>query len=243
MKLSGNKILITGASQGIGKALVDAFLAQDNQIIAVGRNESTLRRMADIDPRITPFLCDLAIASQLNGLVEFIKREHTDLNILINNAGIQYNYQFSEEILISEKIEHEINVNLLVPLKLSSLLLPILQKNESAAIVNVSSALALTPKNDAVVYCSSKAGVHIFSRALRLQQQKVKVFELIPPLVDTAMTSGRGQNKMSPEDLAKAFLKAFSRNQNEIRVGKAKLLHLLYRLSPGLAEKILQGGQ
>jgi len=94
MNLSGNKILITGATAGIGKALLDRFLKEDNQIIAVGRNQDKLDFLAQKDKRIIPFQCDIAKAEDLDRLVLFLETAHPDLNILINNAGIQYNYHF-----------------------------------------------------------------------------------------------------------------------------------------------------
>ncbi len=242
MQLSGNKILITGATSGIGKALLDRFLALDNQIIALGRNKEKLQLLAKQDRRITPFCCDISKSEDLDRLVLFIEREHTDLNVLINNAGIQYNYHFSEETQLLAKIEQEINVNLTAPLKLIALLAPTIELNENAAIVNVSSGLGLVPKMAAPVYCATKAGIHIFSKSLRYQLDNIKVFEIIPPLVDTQMTEGRGSGKISPKQLADEFIKAFQKNKYEVNIGKVKLLKVVNRLSPSIAEGIMKGG-
>ena len=94
MKLSNNKILITGATSGIGKALTEQFLALGNKIIAIGRNQNKLEALGKLDPRITPFNCDLSSPSDLDRLLSFIKEEHTDLNILINNAGNSVQHKF-----------------------------------------------------------------------------------------------------------------------------------------------------
>ena len=164
MKLSSNKILITGATEGIGKALVVKFLDLGNTIIAVGRNKQKLRELGDMDKWIVPFKYDISKKSALDSLIIFIENEHRDLNILINNAGIQYNYSFADEMHLIEKIEYEINVNLMAPIKLIASLLPVLKLNQNAAIVNVSSGLGLVPKMQAPVYCGTKAGIHIFSK-------------------------------------------------------------------------------
>lgn len=243
MRLSENKILITGATAGIGKELTLKFLESGNQIIAVGRNSQKLQELSDIDKRIIPFKCDLAQQAELDKLAIFIEQEHPDTNILINNAGIQYNYHFPDEIHLLARIEHEINVNLMAPVKLIALLLPVLQLNDNAAIVNVSSGLGLVPKMQAPVYCGTKAGLHIFSKALRYQLEKVKVFEIIPPLVDTEMTRGRGKNKISPRELVNEFLVAFENKEYEVGIGKVKWLKILNRISPALAEKILKNGK
>jgi len=243
MKLSNNKILITGATEGIGKALAIKFLSLNNVVIAVGRNKKKLKELGDMDKRMIPFECDIAKLSDLESLCLFIENEHCDLNMLINNAGIQYNYHFAEEVHLIHKIEHEINVNLIAPIKLIALLLPILKQNANAAIVNVSSGLALVPKMQAPVYCGTKAGLHIFSKALRYQLDQVKVFEIIPPLVDTPMTKGRGSGKITPDQLVDEFLKSFAKNKFEVSIGKVKLLKLINRISPALAERIMKNGK
>ena len=95
--------------------------------------------------------------------------------------------------------------------------LPYLCTQEEAAIVNVSSALGVVPKENAPVYSASKAAVHIFSKSLRMQLETstVKVFDLIPALVDTPMTNGRHEEKISPEALVDKFWSAFHKDQFE----------------------------
>lgn len=244
MRLNKNKILITGATAGIGKALTETFLQLDNEIIAVGRNKEKLNELSNLDKRIIPFQCDLANKEELENLASFVKNEHSDLNILINNAGIQYNYSFLTELDLINKIDHEVNVNFLSPLKLISLLLPTIQNNKNSAIVNVSSALAFVPKMDAPVYCATKAGIHIFSKSLRyqLEEKDIKVFEIIPALVDTAMVAGRGKGKISPQQLVDEFITAFKKNKYEVNIGKVILLRFVNRLFPSLADKIINKG-
>lgn len=190
MKLIGNKILITGAASGIGKALTGKFCQLDNQMIAVGRNEIRLEELAKFDNRIASFKGDVSSQSELDHLVDFIKQEHKDLNVLVSNAGIQYNCNFLDETYVLQKNEKEINTNLTLPIKLISALLPVLQDNSNSAIVNVSSGLAIVPKANSAVYCRTKVAVHLFSKSLRCQLDKVKVFEIMPPLADTEMRKG-----------------------------------------------------
>ena len=241
MRLRKNKILITGATSGIGKALTQKFLALDNVILAVGRNPKRLEELATSDKRIIPFQCDISKQEELDALSLFIEKDHTDLNILINNAGIQYNYNFLNEHQLLYKVEHEINVNFLAPVKLIVLLLPILQANQNSAIVTISSGLAIVPKAQAPVYCGTKAGIHIFSKALRYQMNTIKVFEIIPPIVDTKMTEGRGKGKISPQRLVDEFIKAFKNNRYEVNIHKVKLLRIINRISPNLADRIMKG--
>lgn len=241
MRVHKNKILITGATAGIGAALLETFLDLDNEIIAVGRNESKLEELSKVDKRIIPFKCDISRQEELDQLTLFVEQEHKDLNILINNAGIQYNYNFDNGHQLLHKVEQEINVNLLAPLKLITLLLPTLQLNDNSAIVNISSGLAIVPKAQAPVYCGTKAAIHIFTKALRYQLDKVKVFEIIPPIVDTAMTAGRGKGKIPPQKLVDEFIKAFKNDSYEVNIGKVKLLRIINRISPGIADRIMKG--
>ena len=242
MKLTGNKVIITGATAGIGEALLGKLVEHDNQVVAVGIKAQKLKELSETDKRIIPFACDLSKKENLDRLILFIEQEHPDTNILINNAGIQFNYHFEKEPQLLGKIEQEINVNFLAPLKLIALLIPTLKSNDNAAIVNVSSGLGLVPKRQAPVYCGTKAGIHIFSKSLRYQLEGIKVFEIIPPLVDTQMTEGRGKGKIRPEALADEFIGAFKKDQYEINIGKVKLLKLLNRLVPAIAEKIMRKG-
>lgn len=244
MKLSGNTILITGASSGIGLAMGRRLAALGNTIITVGRNAEVLNRLGDESSLIHPVVTDLADPQALDALAVLIEQQYPALNVLINNAGIQYNYPFAESSQHLHQIDHEITVNLTAPLRLTALLLPLLLNQPQAAVVNVSSGLGLVPKKSAPVYCATKAGLHIFSKALgyQLVATSVRVMDVIPPLVDTAMTEGRGQNKISPDQLVDEFLSGFARDQREINIGKVGLLRLIQRISPALADRILRNG-
>lgn len=244
MNVEGNTILITGGSSGIGLALVKRFLEFKNKIIITGRDETRLKNIKHNFPEIEIFKCDLAANNSLNDLVLFIEQQHADVNILVNNAAIQYNYLFTDEPGLPYKIDYEIAVNLAAPIKLTSLLLPVLIKNKYGAVVNVSSGLAITPKRTASVYCATKSGIHSFSKSLRyqLQDRGINVFEIIPPLVDTPMTEGRGKSKITPDKLVDEFFKSFKANKYESYIGKSKYLKLINRLSPQLADIIMKNG-
>jgi short-subunit dehydrogenase involved in D-alanine esterification of teichoic acids len=244
MNASGNKVLITGATSGIGLVLAERFLAGGNAVIGVGRRTETLDPLREKYPNLFAFPCDLGSANGLDDLVLHVKHQHPDLNVLINNAAIQYNYNFLEEGDIADRVEYEIHLNLTVPVKLCALLLPVLRLQPEAAVVNVSSGLALVPKKSAPVYCGTKAGLHLFTKALRYQLEgsPVKVFEIIPPVVDTPMTAGRGRGKISPKQLVEEFMRAFAKNQFEVNIGKVKLLRLINRLLPSLADRIMKNG-
>lgn len=240
MEKSGNVVLITGGSAGIGLALAKKFLKADNKVIITGRNEDKLLKVKSSFPQIITEIADSAQEDDLRKLVE----KHGDVNILVNNAGVQYNYVLIEERSAQDIIKMEFNINLIGPVLLTQLFLPKLLPKKEAAIVNISSGLGLVPKESAPVYCASKAGLHIFSKALRyqLESTNIKVFEIIPPLVDTEMTKGRGRGKITPEKLAEQFWNKFINDKYEMHIGKVKLLNLINRISPQITDKIMRKG-
>jgi len=244
MRLNGNTVLITGGGSGIGLALARAFADKDNKVIVCGRNPEKLEATRLANPHIDVLVCDISRDQDQQRLVGHVTQHYPNLNILINNAGIQHNYAFSDGEDHARRIENEVNINFVAHLKLIDLMLPHLMKRPSAAIVNVTSALALVPKQDAPVYCATKAAMHNFTKTLRYQMENtsVKVFEIIPPLVDTEMTAGRGSGKISPERLTMESLRGISSDNYEIRIGKAKILFALNRLLPSVAEKIVRYG-
>lgn len=238
MQTTGHTVLITGGASGIGFALAEKFHAAGNRVIVAGRNQEALAQAAAALPGIVTRTADIALAADRQRLVT----EFPDLSILVNNAGIQHNAPLSESG--DDEIEHELKVNFLAPVLLSRAFLPHLQKREEAAIVNVSSGLALVPKQSAAIYCASKAALHSFSKTLRwqLEGSSVRVFEVLPPLVDTAMTAGRGKGKISPAELAREFWEGFQADRFEMLIGKTKLLYFINRLSPAVAAKIMRPG-
>jgi uncharacterized oxidoreductase len=244
MKLTGNTILITGGSSGIGLALAKAFYDLGNTIIVAARNIEKLNALKAQLTGGNIIECDITRQADIDKLVLFIEMNHPGLNMLFNNAAIQYNYDFTTEYNIGSKIEYEINTNLTATVKLCSLLLPTLLKNDNAAIVNISSGLAISPKKSAPVYCATKAAIHNFTKAFRYQmeQTNLKVFEILPPVVATPMTEGRGKNKISPEQLVNEFMHDFRNNKVESYIGKTKLLRIINRISPKLADRILKNG-
>ena len=231
MKLTDHIVLVTGGSAGIGLALAKAFLDLQNTVIVCGRSAERLETVKNKHPRIHTIQCDIRGKDDIEQILKTIKSDFGGLGILINNAGIQYNYDFLKDGDALGKIEDEIDTNLLAPVKLAKMVLPILMEQSEAAIINVSSGLGIVPKEAAPVYCATKAALHIFSKSLRYQLEKtpVKVFEIIPPLVDTNMTKGRGKGKISPEALAKEAIAGLKKDNYEIRIGKVKILFLVSR--------------
>ena len=243
MDTQDNTILISGGAAGIGLALARHLLERDNQVIICGRNSERLAAAQARVPGLHVRCCDITDKEQIDELVAWITREHAKLNMLINNAGIQCHPDFSDGKDHSAVIEHEIATNLTSHILLTDRLLPQLRRQTQSAIINITSALAVVPKRSAPIYCATKAGMRAFSRALRyqLEQTSISVFDVMPPLVNTAMTQDRPQRgKISPDYVARAVLKGLAKGRYEIPVAKAKLLMLIHRCWPAMAYRILK---
>lgn len=236
MNPSQHTVLITGGATGIGFAIAQKFFHHGNRVIIVSRSERSLRKAICALPGAEACMADITIPSDRERLVA----AYPETTILINSAGILNNSLLSESS--PQAIERELAVNLLAPIVLSRLFLPKLFRAASAAIINISSSLAIVPKERAAVYCASKAALHIFSKALRWQLEGtgIRVFEVLPPLVDTPMTAKFKKKKMTPSQLADRFWDGFIANEFEMPIGNVKLLSIINRLAPSVAEFIMR---
>lgn len=242
MNLKNNTIFITGGTSGIGLALAKKFLALGNEIIVCGKNIDRIKKLNEEYPKIHTIKCDVTKKEDLLNTYKYIADKFPKLNIVINNAGVQYNYDFHKSENTMEKAEMELNVNLLAPINITKIFLNLLMKNENPTIINIVSPLGVVPKKSAPIYCASKAGLYLFSKSLRYQLENtpVKIITVMPPLVDTDMTKGRGKGKISPDEFANKMVSELKKGNNEINVGMSKLLFAIYRISPTLAYKILK---
>lgn len=252
MQISGNTILITGGATGIGLALATAFLEKGNTVIICGRRENKLRDALAKHPGLHMRVCDIEQATDREVLYNWSTRQFPTLNILINNAGIQREIDFRKGTQELDSGESEIAINFEGVVHLTALFTPHLLTQPDAAIIQVSSGLAFVPMALAPVYCATKAALHSFSLTLRhqLKGTSVRVFELIPPIVDTELDRGarerRGQRQrgISPDLVAKQTLTGLAKNQYEIAVGQARFLQIGSRLAPkrffGLINRITQ---
>jgi len=242
-KMDPKTILLTGGTAGIGLALFKQLHSLGHTLIVVARNQEKLTSLESSHNNVTTYPCDLSSRLAIESLCEKITHNHPELSIIINNAGIQYTPTFLDDDFSFDSIEHETRINLLAPVWLSYLLLPsLIEYKKPAVIINVSSGLIFAPKTNSAIYCATKAAIHSFSQSLRYQlaETNIHVIEAIMPLVDTAMTAGRGSGKISPESAAEQIIQGINRNRAEIYVGKTKLLPLLMRLSPALVKHIMK---
>ena len=197
MKITGNTILITGGNSGIGRALAQAFHARGNQVVIVGRNEETLRQVANANAGMKYLRGDVADAASTLELARQVEAQFPDLNVLINNAGIMEAENVREKPQEALEIaERTVEINLLGPIRLTAHLLPLLQKQPDSTLMTVTSGLAYVPLFLDPTYCATKAAIHSYTQALRyqLKETNVKVVELVPPYVATTLQGDRQAN-------------------------------------------------
>jgi uncharacterized oxidoreductase len=195
--------------------------------------------------------CDISDEDSVTLLVEEIQQKYSNLNFLINNAGIMRMWNIQRKTTSIKEQRTEILTNFFGTVQVTQSLIPHLLKQRSSMVLNVSSALAYVPMSAAPIYNATKAALHSYSISIRqqLQNTSVKVVELLPAAIETDMAAEieksigieNSSPKMTPEKLAMLTLKGLKKDSREIRPGMANLLHLIHRMFPSLAEKIIEG--
>ncbi len=183
MKLDGNTILLTGGSSGIGLALAERF-AKSNRVIVTGRRADALEQVSKQVPGVTTIVSDAGRASDREQLAREVIERFPEMNVLINNAGIQQQMDLADAGVWPSAHE-EIAINLEGPIHLASLFTKHLATKTGAAILNVSSGLAFVPLARVPVYSATKAALHSYTLSLRHQLAKkgIEVIEIVPPAV------------------------------------------------------------
>ncbi|ROI00449.1 SDR family oxidoreductase [Chryseobacterium daecheongense] len=229
MNITNNTILITGGGSGIGLEIAKA-LSPANRIIIVGRNKEKLDAAANGLENVFTIQADITNETDVTRLYEEVKTTFGGLNILINNAGHAYAYTLSENSDMYSKAVAEFTTNYFAPIRLTEKFLPLLKQQNEAAIVNVSSIVGFVPGSHVPTYSDSKAALHSHTRLLRYELAKdthIKVFELMPPLVNTDLSVeiGGRENGIPASDVANDLVKALREDIYEIRVGNTELIY------------------
>lgn len=246
MKTTGNTILITGGSAGIGFEFAKAFSAKGNHVIITGRNEERLQKAAAQLDNVTPIVFDVVNRADTDRLVQRLESEFPELNVVINNAGKASYYHLDGEQDAAWLAEEEITTNYLAIIRLNQKLLPLLQQADEAAIVTVSSIAGLVPNHFLPTYAASKAALHSYTQSLRITLGKtsnIKVFEVLPPLVDTEFSAEiGGANGIPPKQVADELVAAFETDTYEILTGRTADVFKLYLSSPAAALQAMNPG-
>ena len=222
MKLSNNKILITGGATGIGLGLTERFLLENNTVIICGRREAVLKEVADKYPSVITRVCDVSVETERIELYNWIAKDHSDLNVLINNAGIMKWTKATDSDFYQQATD-EISTNVMAPIHLTNLFLKLPSLN---TIINVTSGLAFVPISGAPVYCGTKAFLRSFTLSLRhsLKSSGIEVIELIPPAVSTDISGGKNRNMGYPtvEEFVASIFQQLKEEKTELTFGTSE---------------------
>ena len=230
MKLTGNTIVITGGTSGIGQELVRKLAERGNQVVTCGRRKDRLDELTARHAGVAAYACDVTDESQRKAFADLVKRDHPGANVLINNAGVQLPNDLTRPVEVS-RIRGEVETNLVAPIHFASLFVPQLSGKPGAAIVNISSGLAFCPLAFMPVYCATKAAVHSLSLSLRRQVRDlgITVYEVAPPGVDSELgrvrwsrTGATSHGGMPVADFVAAMLAGLEKDELEFAVGEAE---------------------
>ena len=245
MKLSGRTILITGGSAGIGLAFALKFLELGNEVIVTGRRQAVLDEVKARHPRLHTIQGDVADPAQVAALAAHVRAEFPKLDVLMNNAGIgiPQNLRQADPDLAGALAQLDVNVGGVI--RVTSALIDILTANKGT-IINVSSMLAFAPVPALPIYSATKAAVHSYTQSLRfqLEQNGVEIIELMPPAIETDMTSEFPDEvgKITTDELVRQSFAALKAGKLEIRPGQTKQVAFMRRLAPDFINRQLWKG-
>ncbi|MFF8574214.1 SDR family oxidoreductase [Streptomyces sp. NPDC015408] len=197
MDISGNTVFIPGSTSGIGLALALELQAHGNKVIVGGRRGDLLARIAAGHPGIDTVRIDTTDAASIATAAKQVLADHPDLNVLVTMAGVMHAEDWHDPATFLATAESTVATNVLGPIRLIAAFVEHLRTRPDATIMTVSSGLAFTPLKVTPSYNASKAAIHMLSESLRLQlaDTSVKVVELVPPSVRTALLPGQEDNE------------------------------------------------
>jgi short-subunit dehydrogenase involved in D-alanine esterification of teichoic acids len=199
MKLTGNTVFLTGATSGIGLGLALRLHDLGNKVIIGGRRKDLLDRIAAEHQGIETVPLDVADPARIAEVVDEVTRAHPELNVVATVAGIMLPERLLDPAHLATA-EATVATNLLGTIRVLSAFLPFLAEQEDAAVITVSSGLAFVPLPLTPTYAATKAAIHSYTESLRVQLAgtPVRVFELAPPAVQTALMNQENDENAMP---------------------------------------------
>ena len=220
MVLKDKTALITGASDGIGKAIAFALSREVKELVLFGRDRKKLKKVAswckdEGAEKVSTYAIDFLKKELLEERLDDIRRQHNNVSILINNAGVWQRAGSLDSVTL-DKIEEIIRVNLISPIKITKMFLPILRAQPEAYIVNIISKSGIKVQKGQSVYTASKFGLRGFTEVLQedLKDSNVKVVGVYQSGTKTNFFKKAGEEispdrfntYIEPEELALLFV-------------------------------------
>jgi uncharacterized oxidoreductase len=236
MNIDGKTVLLTGGTNGIGRELALQLKAKGAAVIVTGRNPERVSAMEAEGFEVIS--ADLSNAAGVDALIAAWSGR--PLDVLINNAGQLVDHDFRNGGVDADAADEAIYANLNAPIRLIAGLMEQLDASAQAAIINVTSGLAIAPAARQPVYCATKSGLRFYTLALREQLKKtgIAVIEALPPVVDTQMNDGNPMKKMPAEECARQIVEALEKGRDEANIGLTKALRIAESVSPVLARSV-----
>jgi uncharacterized oxidoreductase len=239
MDLKNNTVLITGGTSGFGYEFASKLLDLGNTVIITGRNQAKLDQTKKNLPKVHTFQSDVSNPKTIVELYNQVIKQFPALNILINNAGEMRKINLHDPSIDLQDITREIDINLSGPIRMIQQFLPHLKAQKTAAIMNVTSGLALIPFPIAPIYGATKSGLRSYTKSLRVQlkKTKIKVFELVAPGAKTPLND-KFQGDVDPKSLMEVdklvavALKGLENDKLDIYPGLANVIRIVSRIAP-----------
>lgn len=237
MDLKNKKVLLTGGTAGIGRAIAQQMKNKGAVVTVTGRDAERLAQMRGAGFGV--IAADLSNAAGVDALIAAWGT--SDLDILVNNVGYEVVHDFRQGGADPDEIDTCVYTNFQAPVRLIAGLMPILRDRKEATILNVTSGLALAPAAGTPLYCGTKSALRFYTMGLREQVKDygIHVVEALPPVVDTQAHAGKTIEKMPPEECARQILVAVERGRNEANVGMVKMVRLLESISPAFMRRMV----
>lgn len=235
MRVTGRTILITGGSAGIGLAFALKFLELGNEVIVTGRRQAVLDEVKARYPKLHTIQSDVADPAQIVALATRVRADFPRLDVLMNNAGIGIPTNLRRPAGRLDGLMAEMDVNVGGVIRMTSALIDILTANKGT-VINVSSQLAFAPVPALAIYSATKAAVHSYTQSLRFQLEEngVEVIELMPPAIETDLTSEFPEevSKITTQELVSQTFAALNAGKLEVRPGQTNQVAFMRRLAP-----------
>jgi len=213
MEIEGKRVLVTGASRGLGRALVHAFVAAGaGEVIAGARRPEDLEALAS--ERVRPVQLDVRNDADVATLASL-----GPIDILINNAGVA---GFGNPLTMDfAAVEEELAVNYLGVLRVTRAVAPGMIARRDGMIVNIATAFAKVNLPIVGTYCATKAALVSLGQALRayLSEHNVRVMTVLPTTIDTDMSKGADVPKMTKDFVAAEILAAIREERHDPPIG------------------------